>query len=254
LWAAARFRRREANQRSQRSFDSPEPVYDTESGLFSDKQKVWDEHASKRLLAKWHIPVVEEKIVSDLSEAEKTVHNFHFPVVLKGLLPGEVHKTELGLIQLGITTGQKLEEAYRTIHEKVKGRGRILIQCQVETDYELIAGFVRDRQFGPCVMFGLGGIFAELQPDVVFALAPLQIGEALELIGRIKGKKLLRGFRGKAPLNQERMAELLVNLGNLGASYSMIEQVDINPVAVSAGIPMVVDATIILSSEKNFQK
>jgi len=97
-------------------------------------------------------------------------------------------------------------------------------------------------------MFGLGGIFSELQADVVFALAPLKRSEALELLRRIRAKKLLEGFRGMAPLNQELMAELLVNLGTLGCAYSQIEQIDINPVAVTEGLPTAVDATIILKS------
>jgi acetyltransferase len=97
-------------------------------------------------------------------------------------------------------------------------------------------------------MFGLGGVLSELQQDVAFALAPLRRAEALELLRRIRAKKLLEGFRGMAPLNQELMAELLVNLGNLGCAYSQIEQIDINPVVVREGFPLAVDATIILES------
>jgi acetyltransferase len=170
-----------------------------------------------------------------------------FPLVLKGLLPGEVHKTELGLVYLGIRNVRELKDAYREIQEKLKARGRILMQRQVNIDYELIAGFLRDSQFGPCIMFGLGGIFSELQRDVVFSLAPLKQSEALEMIDRIQGKRLLEGFRGRDPLNKERMAELLVNLGHLGTAYSEIDQIDINPVAVTEGLPLAVDATVILN-------
>jgi acetyltransferase len=216
--------------------------------LRSTKERVWDEYNSKQLLAEWHIPIVEERLVHTLSEAEKAAQDMGFPVVLKGLLPGEIHKTELGLIQLGIAAQPELEPAFYKIQEKLEGQGRILIQRQIDIDYECIAGFIRDDQFGPCIMFGLGGIFSELQADVVFALAPLKRSMALKLIRNIKGEKLLEGFRGISPLNQELMADLLVNLGKLGCAYSQIEQIDINPVAVTEGLPMAVDATIVLKS------
>jgi acyl-CoA synthetase (NDP forming) len=216
--------------------------------LLLKNERVLDEYESKHLLDRWHIPVVEEKLVPTLSKAEKAAQAMGFPVVLKGLLPGEVHKTELDLVQLGITVKSELENAFHKIREQLEGRGRILMQRQVDIDYELIAGFIRDQQFGPCIMFGLGGTLSELLTDVVFALAPLKRSEALKLIRHIRGKRLLEGFRGMAALNQERMAEVLVNLGNLGAAYSQIEQIDLNPVAVSEGLPIAVDATIVLKS------
>jgi len=216
--------------------------------LRSTKERVWDEYNSKQLLAEWHIPIVEEKLVHTLSEAEKAAKDMGFPVVLKGLLPGEIHKTESGLINLGVATQPALEHAFQKIHKKLGGQGLILIQRQIDIDYELITGFIRDKQFGPCIMFGLGGVLSELQQDVVFAFAPLKRAEALELLRRIRAKKLLEGFRGMTPLNQELMAELLVNLGNLGCAYSQIEQIDINPVAVTEGLLTAVDATIVLKS------
>ena len=118
----------------------------------------------------------------------------------------------------------------------------------MKSEYELIAGFIRDDQFGPCVMFGLGGILAELEPDVVFAMAPLDRESALKLIGRIRSKRLLQGFRGITPLEEETMADILVNLGNVGIAYPQIEQIDINPLAVSKGTPLAVDANIILKA------
>ncbi len=130
----------------------------------------------------------------------------------------------------------------------MNGRGRILIQKQFSIDYELIAGYLHDDQFGPCVMFGLGGIFSELRRDVVFGTAPLSWQSALELIYRIKGSKLLRGFRGMKPINEKAMAGILAGLGNLGAGFPQIEQIDINPLIVSGGNPAAVDASIIFKT------
>jgi acyl-CoA synthetase (NDP forming) len=246
LQAIARFRGHKAAQQAIAESAAPSSPPVAEKPPLPFVEKVWDEYDSKRFLAKWKIPVAEEKLASSLNEAWKVAQQMGLPVVLKGLLPGEVHKTEHGLVQLGITDRSSLEAAFHHIQEKLKRHGRILVQKEVRSDYELIAGFIRDNQFGPCVMFGLGGIFSELEPDVVFALAPLDRQRALQLIKRIRGKKLLQGFRGITPLDEEAMAEILVNLAALGIAYPQIEQIDINPVIISKGIPVAVDATVML--------
>jgi acetyltransferase len=243
--------RRQCRQRLDSAVESETPSLSLkipqEAILTTTAKRVLDEYESKRLLDKWEIPVVEEMLVSTLSEAQRAAQKMSFPVALKGLLPGEMHKTERGLIQLGITSKPALKNAYRKIKEKLAGRGRILLQQQVEIDYELIAGFVRDDQFGPCIMFGLGGILSELQPDVVFTPAPLKRSEALELIRNIRGRRLLEGFRGMTPLDQELMADILINLGDLGWAYPQIEQIDINPVAVTKGLTLALDANVIVN-------
>lgn len=222
-----------------------------ELNSFSDSQLIWDEYEAKQLLSKWNIPVVEEKIVQSFSEAKQFALHVGYPVVLKGLLPGEIHKTEKGMVHLGITTKEQLADAYRKMKKSLDSKGRILVQRQVQADYELIVGFLRDLQFGPCVMFGVGGIFSELEKDIIFAPAPLNQALALETLRRIRGKRILQGFRGMPPVEQEHMAQIIVNLGNLGIAYPRIEQIDLNPVIVNRGIPSVVDASIILKPLAN---
>jgi acyl-CoA synthetase (NDP forming) len=248
LSAASQFRGRKLSLSTFDASATPSSASVLKKPPFPSNEKIWDEFDSKRFLSSWKIPVVEEKLVHNLNGAWKTAQQMSLPVVLKGLIPGEVHKTEHGLVQLGITNKPLLEAAFHHIQEKLDHRGRILIQKEVKSDYELIAGFIRDDQFGPCVMFGLGGIFSELQPDVVFAMAPLNRDSALKLIGRIRSKRLLQGFRGMTPLKEDAMADILVNLGNVGISYPQIEQIDINPLAVSKGIPLAVDANVILKA------
>ena len=211
-----------------------------------EKNRIWDEFDSKRILEAAGIPVIEERIVRSAADAVRAGQGIGYPVVMKGLLPGDVHKTESGLICLGIRSSAEAKETFRDFQARMNDRGRILIQRQVPIDYEIIAGFLRDSQFGPCVMFGLGGIFSELQRDVAFALAPLRRKDALGLLDRIRGRKLLRGFRGMAPLEDDIMADILVRLGELGASCPDIEQIDINPLVVSHGMPVAVDATVVL--------
>jgi acetyltransferase len=217
----------------------------TASILSDCPERIWDEYDSKRLLKTYDIPVVEEKIVESAAAALRAARKMEFPVVLKGLAKGQVHKTESGLVCLGITSTAALKTAYANLTRRMKGKGRILLQRQMPIEYELIVGILQDSQFGACVMFGLGGIFSELQKDVVFAPAPLSASTAKELIRRISGKKLLQGFRGRKPLDMKLMASILVNLGNLAASCPDIEQIDVNPLVVHQGKPVAVDATIV---------
>ena len=227
--------------------ESPVPPAPARAVLAEERdERTWDEFDSKRILKECGIPIVEERLVHTGREAVEAAREFGFPVVLKGLLPGEVHKTESGLVRLNISSAAELRTAFREFKARVKKTGRVLIQRQVRAEYELIAGFLRDPQFGPCVMFGLGGIFSELQRDVVFSLAPLTREDALKMPGRIQASRLLKGFRGMASLDSEVMADILVRLGDLGASCPEIEQIDINPLAVSGGRPVAVDATVIL--------
>jgi len=186
-----------------------------------------------------------------MSEAGEAARAMGFPIVLKGLIPGEIHKTDLGLVKLGIAHQGELEDAFRDMERKLKGQGRMLVQRHINTDFELIAGFLRDTQFGPCIMFGIGGVFSELQPDVRFALAPLSHQDAVDLIGRIKGRKILGGFRGMNPLETSQMAKLLVNLSRLGVENPIIEQIDINPVAITGGRPFAVDANLIIGAKED---
>ena len=248
LSAASRFRGHKLSVRSAHANASPSSLDFPKNPPLSSSEKIWDEFDTKKFLSGWKIPVVGERLVRSLDEAWEAAQQMGLPVVLKGLMPGEMHKTEQGLVHLGITDKALLQAAYHHIHETVGHRGRILVQKEVKLDYELIAGFIRDDQFGPCVMFGLGGIFSELESDVVFAMAPLDRESALKLIGRIRGKRLLQGFRGMTPLKQETMADILVKLGDVGIAYPQIEQIDVNPLAVSKGSPLAVDANIILKA------
>ena len=248
LWAASRFRAHKLSLRTVNPNGAPSSLDSPTLPPLPSSEKIWDEFDSKKFLSGRQIPMAEERLVLSLDEAWKAAQEMGLPVVLKGLMPGKVHKTEQGLVHLGITDKTLLEAAYHHIQEKLDHHGRILIQKEVKSDYELIAGFIRDDQFGPCVMFGLGGIFSELESDVVFAMAPLDRESALKLIGRIRGKRLLQGFRGMAPLKQDTMADILVKLGDVGIAYPQIEQIDVNPLAVSKGSPLAVDATIILKA------
>ncbi len=207
-----------------------------------------DEQAAKAVLKQAGIPVVDEVRVRNAADACAAADAFGWPVVLKGILPGAVHKTEAGLVELHIDHTDQLVQAFGRMAVRVGAAGGILVQPQLEGGLELIAGLVQDPQFGPCVMCGIGGVLAEALNDRAFAVAPLGPADALDLIGRLKSQRLLDGFRGAAPLDRMRFADLLVRLGDLGAQFPQIREVDINPLIVVDGRPKAVDASLIVSS------
>ena len=213
--------------------------------LLTDASGTLDEYQSKQILALCDLPVVEEKIVSSSLDAKEIAGEFGFPVVLKGLLPGEIHKTELGLVRTGISSVEEVESVVLELQKTMSGNGSILIQKQIQGNPELIAGLIRDPQFGPCVMCGFGGLFTEVLADRVFAAAPINRVEALALIERLKTQKLLNGFRGFAAVDRDALADILVRIGELGLTYPKIKEIDLNPLIVCEGKPIAVDATII---------
>jgi acetate---CoA ligase (ADP-forming) len=205
-----------------------------------------DESVSKQVLEACGIPVVEEKQVTSLEEARQAAAGFGFPLVAKGMVPGISHKTESNLVHLGIASDQALEAAVTALLETMQGRGRILIQKQIQGKLELMAGFVRDPRLGPCVMCGLGGIFAEALNDTVFGVAPLTLADALGMVGRLKSRTLLEGFRGMDPVDKDLLGHILVTLGHLGCAYPGIQEIDINPLVIRQGRPVAVDALVVL--------
>lgn len=210
---------------------------------------VWDEADAKHLLRAWGVPSVDEARPANLDQAVEAAQDWGWPVVLKGLLPGQVHKTDQGLVALGLTGPDDLGREWDRLTGIMAGQGRLVLQPQLKPDYELIVGYLNDAQFGPTVMVGLGGVTAELEPDVAFELAPLDRSRALAMIDRLRSARLLNGFRGRPPLDRSALAELICRLADLGASHENIRQVDINPVAVVDGRPVALDATIIWADD-----
>jgi len=216
------------------------------SRILGKQEGSLDEHLSKQFLAAYGIPVVDEKIVPSAEAAVKVAVEYGFPVVMKGLAPGEVHKTEKGLVRLGITSAGAIQKHFEELKLAVGKGGKVLIQEQIQGEMELIAGLIRDPQFGMCVMCGLGGILAEVLEDVAFAVAPITHSEALGLIRRLKSQKLLDGFRGAPPVDRDTLARVLMHLGALGTTCPRIREVDVNPLIIRKGKPVAVDASVIL--------
>lgn len=213
--------------------------------------KALNEFESKQLLGAYAIPVTKEFVATSMEQALSFAKNIGYPVALKGSSRTLTHKTEHRLIELGIDSDKALKEAYQAIEERGKGQlDGILVQQMVKGERELVAGLIRDPQFGPCVMFGLGGIFTEVLKDVTFRVAPLEMRDAYEMMDEIKARKLLDQFRGKPAVNREVLARALVNLGRIGLEVEEVAEIDINPMIIHEDMPIAVDALVVLRDSK----
>lgn len=212
------------------------------------KRSALAEHDAKALLAHYGIPVVPERLVSTLNEALDAAGAFEFPVVLKGHGAKLLHKTEMGLVQLNLYDRPGVAKAFETIgHNSGDALEGILVQPQLAGRRELVAGLLRDPQFGPVIMFGLGGIFTEALADVVFRLAPLSRTDAAEMINGIGAQKILNSFRGEAAVDREQLVQILMSLSRLAMELPMVAEVDINPLLVNhKGQICAVDALVML--------
>jgi succinyl-CoA synthetase beta subunit len=205
------------------------------------------EHESKELLRAAGIDVPPEHLVETTVAAVRAAEALGFPVALKLCGRRIAHKTERNLVRLGLPDAAAVRRAGDELlaaRRAEDGDTRLLVCRMVNGRREVIAGLVRDPVFGACVMLGLGGIFAEVVGDVVFAVAPLAGGDAEELIDALEYGTLLGPFRGEPALDRAKLARILETLGRLGAERSDIRSIDINPLIVAGDAPIVVDALV----------
>jgi acetyltransferase len=207
------------------------------------------EHASKALVARYGIPVTRDVLAADPDGAVRAAEALGFPVVVKLCGDAIAHKTERGLVRLGLADGAAVRAASAELLALARpgdGEVELLVAEQVRGRRELLAGLVRDPQFGPCVVLGLGGIFTEAVGDVVFAAAPVTPAEARRMIGGLRTRSLLGPFRGEPPVDGDALARILVGLGTLGAERTDVHSIDLNPLIVRDGEPVAVDALVVL--------
>jgi acetyl-CoA synthetase (ADP-forming) len=166
---------------------------------------------------------------------------------MKGCCAAVAHKTEKGLIHVDIRTVEEARNAFDEIMAGLKGfDGAVLMQEMVNGKRELVVGLSRDDQFGPCVMFGLGGIFTEILRDISFRKAPLDKHDAMKMMREIKGHKILDAVRGMEAADTELLSNILINVGRIGLEIEQVQEIDLNPVILSGTKPVVVDALIVL--------
>lgn len=198
-----------------------------------------------------HIPTPRSDKASNVDSAVLKAKEIGFPVVLKIISPQILHKSDVGGVVLNIRDEKELKVQYEKLlmgigkrepSAKVLG---VLIEKMMPPSTEVIVGGIRDSQFGPSIMFGIGGIFAEIYDDVAFRVAPIDKIDASNLIHELKGYKILEGARGKSPADLGSIINILTNVSDLMMEHDAIEQLDLNPVIVYSDSVCAVDSRII---------
>jgi acetyl-CoA synthetase (ADP-forming) len=210
------------------------------------------ETEAKKICMEYSIPVTKFELAKNETEAVKEANKIGYPVVLKIVSPDIIHKSDVGGVVVNLRDEKGVQNAYNRILENVKkhnAEARIigmLVQEMAPPSTEVIVGAIKDPQFGPSVMFGLGGIFVEVLKDVTFRVAPITRDEACEMISEVKAYPLLKGYRNTPPVDIGAIAEILLNTSKLVIDHQEIKELDLNPIMVYEKGAKTVDARIIL--------
>jgi acyl-CoA synthetase (NDP forming) len=199
-----------------------------------------------------NIPTPRSHLTSNMHEAVLKAKDIGFPVALKIVSPQILHKSDVGGVILNIRNKHELETQYKKMTAEVNKRAPsakilgILVEKMMPSATEVIIGGIRDNQFGPSIMFGIGGIFTEIYNDVAFRVAPIERIDAWNLIHDLKGSRILEGARGKPPADLEAIINLLLSVSDLITEHDTISQLDLNPVMAYPDSVCAVDTRIII--------
>jgi len=217
---------------------------------FIGKAKVITEESAKKILEKYGIKVPDYALVTNASEAQENARRIGFPIVAKIVSEDILHKTDVGGVKVGLKSEEEVKATFDEMYTRLKGKYNVkgvLLEKMVPKGLELIVGLQNDPQFGPCIMVGLGGIYTEIFKDVSFRVLPIGESDAREMLESLKGKALLKGFRGSEPISLDMLAKAITSIGVLGTDLAgKYESVDFNPVVIYPDSYYVVDAKIIL--------
>jgi acyl-CoA synthetase (NDP forming) len=210
------------------------------------------EPEAKTICMEYGIPVTTFRVAKTAEEAVKFADEIGYPTVLKIVSPDVIHKFDVGGVLLNLKRPEDVRDAYKKILENMKEhkpeakiRG-VLVQEMVPSSTEVIVGSTKDPQFGPALMFGLGGIFVEVLKDVTFRIAPITEQDAREMIIEIKAYPILKGYRGQPPADIDAIVRILLNTSKLVMDHLDIKELDLNPIMVYEKGAKTVDARIIL--------
>ena len=217
-----------------------------------------DQYEALRLLEVYGLPVPPFAAARSATEAREASKRIGYPVVMKVLSPDILHKVDVGGVRLNLRTSEDVGGAYEQMLQKVSGARPdakvqgVLIQKMVPAGIEMILGMKRDRQFGPLLMFGLGGIYVEVFKDVAFRLAPVRELGAERMVQSIRASRILQGFRGQPPADTRKLIECIERVSQLAQDLEAVEELDINPLIVYAEGKgaAAADARILLRKER----
>ena len=218
----------------------------------STSRTLLTEIESKILLSEAGIPFNETELARSKQEAIGMSKKLGFPVALKIVSPEIIHKSDAGGVKLGLKTSRQVEAAYEEILSAVKQKyphaiiAGMSVQKMARPGIEVIVGMTKDAQFGPVLMFGLGGILVELLKDVSFRIVPLEREDARGMIREIKGYPLLEGYRGREPADLLVLEEILLKVSRFVDDHPEIKELDLNPIFAYKDGAVAVDARVIL--------
>lgn len=210
------------------------------------------ETEAKTVCMEYGIPVTKFELARSEEEAVKFANAIGFPTVLKIVSSDIIHKSDIGGVIVGLKNADDVRHGYNQILQNVKKynpKARIagvLVQEMAPPSTEVIVGAIKDPQFGPAVMFGLGGVFVEVLKDVTFRIAPITEDDACDMISEVKAYPLLKGYRNTPPADLEAIEKILLSTSRLVTDYMEIKELDLNPVIVYEKGAKTVDARIIL--------
>jgi len=217
--------------------------------------KVITEESSKEILSEYGIKVPQYALVTSSDEAVKKSKEIGFPLVAKIVSADILHKTDVGGVKVGLRSEDEVKKAFDDMYHRLKDKfdvKGVLLEKMVPNGVELIIGLQNDSQFGPSIMVGLGGIYTELFKDVSFRVLPITKDDAIKMLNSLRGRDILKGFRGSKPVNMDMISEAIVNIGTLGVDLAgKYESIDFNPVVVYPDGYFVVDAKIILKEKSS---
>ena len=210
---------------------------------------------AKQMLAEAGVNVTETRLATSIDEAALHATELGYPVALKVVSDTITHKTDVGGVELGVADEDALRAACQRIHERVTAAAPnadvqgVSVQPMAEAGAEVILGITQDQQFGPVLMFGLGGVFVEVLKDVAFRIVPLEPRDASEMVREIQGFPVLEGFRGTPAANLDAIESMLLQLSEFAEANPEIAELDLNPVFARPDGAVAVDARILLTSE-----
>ena len=248
----AREDKRLAGPRVYRRIAPKEAAVKAAELIRSAKNRALTEREAKQVLALYGVPVVGERLTQSKDEAIAAARELGFPAALKVESPDLPHKTEAGVIRLNLKSDAEVAEAYAAVMtnaNKVKPAPRIngvLVQPMAGSGVEVMIGARIDPLFGPLIVAGLGGVLVELLKDTAVGLAPVTEPEARAMLGRLKGKAALAGFRGAEPVDLEVLADVICRLSEFAADQAgLIDELDVNPLICAGSKIIAVDALIV---------
>ena len=219
----------------------------------SEGRTLLSEVEAKEVLREAGVPVTATTLATSADEAVAQAEAAGYPVVLKVVSPDISHKSDAGGVKLNLESGEDVRTAYSQVLESCEAHvpgariTGVAVQHMAPQGTEVIVGMTTDAQFGPVMMFGLGGIMVEVLKDVSFRLVPLEEKDARQMIGEIKGKPILEGVRGQPPADTRALEDTLLKVSKFVEEHPQVRELDLNPVFAYPEGAVAVDARIVVS-------